>query len=253
MATKQLSRNIHKRLFSSEASKGRIDLSTMLFGHPTGAFQMNKFVVGCPETKEAALIDCGAETDQEMSLFTEWLGSKEYKVTKILQTHAHLDHVLGIPNALSVFPKMPVHIHSFEEKNWNECMERANQYGLSPRYSSLPDWHDKDELEVVLVDDIDSVQVGNLKFRVLFTPGHSPGHVCFYNDTHKFMFGGDLLFQGSIGRTDLPYCSPDDMMKSLKNVFDELSDDVLVLPGHGNPTTIGNERSTNPFVAQALS
>jgi len=213
---------------------------------------MNKYAFGCPDTKEAAIVDCGAEASHELDHFKNWLSSKGFTVTKILQTHAHLDHVLGIPNAIAEWPETPVHIHSLERNNWDECMLRAKQYGLSPENESLPDWDDDKAIQVVLLDNEEDVKVGNLKLDVIFTPGHAPGHVCFYNDEHKFMFGGDLLFQGSIGRTDLPYCSSEDMDLSLRKIFNMLSDDVLVLSGHGQPTTIGNERKSNPFVAQAL-
>ena len=114
-----------------------------------------------------------------------------------------------------------------------------------PTFESLADRLEK-------LDKMDSVSVGNLDFGVLFTPGHAPGHVCFYNAHQQFMFGGDLLFQGGIGRTDLPLCNPEHMNNSLKAIFHQLGDEVVVFPGHGDRTSIGQERRFNFFVKSLL-
>ena len=114
-----------------------------------------------------------------------------------------------------------------------------------PTFSSLAD-------RIHELDNADNITVGNCQFQVLFTPGHAPGHVCFYNKLHGYLVGGDLLFEGGIGRTDFPGCNPDHMNNSLKTLFDQLPDDVVVLPGHGNRTTIGRERQTNVFITNLL-
>jgi hydroxyacylglutathione hydrolase len=196
-----------------------------------GAFQENAYLVIDEPTNRAVLIDPGAEPDTLIGMVTE----SRAVLDAIWLTHAHLDHIGGIVGVLKRW-NVPVYLHAADLPLYVRAEAQAAMYGLPFDQPEEPDYY---------VADGDTLRVGATGFSVLHTPGHSPGHVVFLNGAT--MLGGDLLFAGSIGRTDLPLSDPMRMEESLAKIC-ELDGNVQVHPGHGPPTTIARERATNPFL-----
>jgi hydroxyacylglutathione hydrolase len=200
-------------------------------------FHKNGFVVGCPRTREAVLIDPGDEVAQLL----EVVAGQELSVKYILLTHAHIDHVTGVAAARRAV-KAPVYLHRDDLFLYNAVAQQAAMFGLPvPAVPPLDHFYD---LRAPLV-------VGDLEVRIHHTPGHCPGGVCLQiggaGEPGHDLFVGDTLFAGSIGRTDLPGGDYETLMHSIRDVLFTLGDDARVYPGHGPATTIGRERRTNPF------
>ena len=197
-----------------------------------GPFQENSYVVVDDATKRAVLVDPGDDAPRILRM------ARDAGVTPeaIWLTHAHLDHV-GAIAAIKRELDIPVHLHAADLPIYRLASDSARRYGFALEQPPDPDH---------ALTDGEVLTVGSLSFRVHHTPGHAPGHVVFLCD--GVMLGGDLLFAGSIGRTDLPLSNPDDMESSLALVagFDR---NTVVYPGHGPPTTIGNELAGNPFLS----
>lgn len=232
-------------MMSTEASKA--DDPPLRVQHlAVGPFQMNQYIIGCEETKEAALIDCGA-TGKELEALLKWAEGHEFKVTSILLTHAHVDHVLGVNETREALAGaspdllVPIYLHPDEMIGYTNVQKLAEGFGLNVK-DSLP------VSNLNPINDGDELKVGNLVFKVLHTPGHSPGHVCFWMKDYGLMFGGDLIFQGSIGRVDLPMSDTDQMTKSLKRITKDIPDHTVIMPGHNGQTTIGQEKRMNQFI-----
>jgi glyoxylase-like metal-dependent hydrolase (beta-lactamase superfamily II) len=199
-----------------------------------GAFEENAYLVIDEATNRAVLVDPGDEADRLLAMVRESGAALE----AIWLTHAHLDHIGGIAGVRRVH-HVPVYLHPADLPLYTRGGAQAAAYGLPFDEPELPDRE---------LADGDVVSVGSLAFDVIHTPGHAPGHVVFrHGDT---VFGGDLLFAGSIGRTDLPLSDPIEMESSLMRIC-ELDDSTVVHPGHGPSTTIGEERATNPFLTGA--
>ena len=196
-----------------------------------GAFQENSYLVVDPSTQRAALVDPGAEAEQ----LVEMVRASRATLEAIWLTHAHIDHIGAIAGVKRIWD-VPVHMHPADRPLFDRGAMQAAVYGLPFEEPPAP------ERELA---EGDILQLGALRFGVLHMPGHAPGHVVFVTDGH--MIGGDLLFAGSIGRTDLPFSDPDRMSESLERVI-MLPDETVVYPGHGPTTAIGHERSTNPFL-----
>lgn len=202
-------------------------------------FQMNQYLLGCARTGKAAIIDTGCAT---ASLAT----AKAHGLTieYLLQTHAHIDHIAGLAEIKQeTLPDAPIYLHP-EDLPWYRAADKqAEMFGIPLRQPP--------EIDVELQNG-DVVSIGEIELKVIHTPGHCPGHVCFYNEHHEFLLAGDLLFRGSVGRTDFPMSDPSAMRESLRTIM-RLPDRTKVFAGHMMPTSIGHERTRNPHVVQALS
>jgi hydroxyacylglutathione hydrolase len=201
-------------------------------------FQENTYVL-YDETKEAIIIDPGCYEEEEKNELTEFIGTHRLKVTMLLNTHCHIDHVLGNAFVKEKF-RTKLYIHRSDEPVLKAVSVYAPNYGFHQYQESTPD---------IFLNEGDEIVLGHQKFEVLFVPGHAPGHVAFYNEKEKVIISGDVLFQNSIGRTDLPGGNSDTLIKSIHEKLFTLPDNVTVYPGHGPKTTIGFEKVTNPFCA----
>ena len=202
---------------------------------PVTPFQQNCSLVFDEETKRGAIVDPGGDVPNILKAIEQ----SNVKIEKILLTHGHIDHAGGaaeLRDALGVQIEGP---HTDDLFLLNDLPKSGAKYGMVDSRSVVPDrW----------LEDGDEVTVADLKFSILHAPGHSPGSIVFFNDANRFALMGDVLFQGSVGRTDFPYGSHDTLMKSIKEKVLPLGDDVAFLPGHGRASQIGVERKTNPFI-----
>ena len=202
-------------------------------------FYKNGFVVGCEETREAVLIDPGDEVASLLA-FADRSG---LAIRRILLTHAHVDHVTGVAAAKRAL-NVPIHLHHDDLFLYERAVEMGAMFGLTVEPQPPID-HFYTPAEVIAF--------GTYEARVLHTPGHCPGGVCLQigkkNTAGKDLFVGDTLFAGSIGRTDLPGGDYNTLIAAIRNVLFPLGDDAIVYPGHGQNTTIGEERRSNPFLS----
>lgn len=190
------------------------------------------------EKKDCCIIDPGcyfASEEQELQLFIKENGLQPIL---LLNTHCHLDHIFGNKFIAQTF-NLPLHLHHLEKPVLD----------LGPASGQL--WQmpfDNYEGEMNFIAEGDRIKIGGDELQVLFTPGHSPGSISFYNKESRFVISGDVLFQGSVGRTDLPGGNFITLDESIKTRLYTLPADTIVYPGHGNATTIGDEMKDNPFV-----
>ena len=204
-------------------------------------FSENTYVV-YEDTKEAVIIDPGCYEREEQEELDDFKTAEKLTVKYLLNTHAHIDHVLGNYHIKEKY-KVPFLMHRKDEPVLRAVKTYASNYGFTHYTEVLPDQ---------FPEEGDQVNVGNSKFNVLFLPGHAPGHIGFYNATEKILMGGDVLFRGSIGRTDLPGGNHETLINSIRQKLFVLPDDVVVYPGHGSTTTLGEEKISNPYCALSL-
>jgi glyoxylase-like metal-dependent hydrolase (beta-lactamase superfamily II) len=197
-----------------------------------GVFAENCYVVGCEETREGVVIDPGDEAGRILTAIEK----HKLHIKYILITHAHLDHVKEA-GAVKRQLNVPLFMHRSDQFLLDNLSAQAAAFGLST--SGVPQVD-------TYVDESENIEFGKQRFEVLHTPGHSPGSISFV--TKGLAFVGDVLFAGSIGRTDLPGGDFDVLIGSIKSKLFPLGDDTLVYPGHGPATAIGIERRTNPFL-----
>lgn len=197
-----------------------------------GPFRENTYLVVDEDTGIAVLIDPGDEGDEIVAMIEKSGAS----LTAVWLTHAHLDHIGAISAVRRRFKNVPVHLHPIDRPIYDAGSDFAEQYGLAFEQPDSPDAE---------LAHGDVMRVGSLAFDVIHAPGHSPGHVVFHGN--GILLGGDVLFAGSIGRTDLPMASPGDMQETLRKMAD-LPPETVVYPGHGDTTTIGQELNSNPFL-----
>ena len=204
---------------------------------PVTPYQQNCSLVW-DDAGRAALIDPGGETER---LLAE-VQSRGLTLEKILLTHGHLDHV-GAAAELRERLGIPVIGPEISETFWLDSLpQQAQLFGFPPAVALVPDqW----------LADGDCVEVGDLKFEVLHCPGHTPGHVVFFERGAQLAFVGDVLFKGSIGRTDFPRGNHAALLAAIRTKLFPLGDDVRFVPGHGAMSTLGHERRDNPFVGMA--
>ena len=196
-----------------------------------GPIMANCFIVGCPETKQAAVIDPGAEADKILHKLAE----QKLTVKYILNTHGHFDHV-GANKRIKEITGAEILIHADDAPMLSCLTDMADSFGMSTENSPPPD--------KTLIDG-DEIVCGTITFKVIHTPGHSPGGLTFVAGDSAFV--GDTLFAGSIGRTDFPGGDFDTLIGCIQTKIFPLGDEVKVYCGHGPETTVGRERQTNPF------
>lgn len=201
-------------------------------------FQENTYVIVDEATNEAVVIDPGMYEQSEKEALSQFIDNKKLILKAILLTHAHLDHVFGVAYLKRKYA-VNVFLHPKDEVIFTDVPLRATTYGLRGyEHGKIDEW----------LTEGDRIRFGNTALDVVFTPGHAPGHVAFVNHVDRYIVGGDVLFRGSVGRTDFPYCNHADLLHSIRTQFMTLPDDYTVYPGHNEPTTIGQERLTNPYL-----
>jgi glyoxylase-like metal-dependent hydrolase (beta-lactamase superfamily II) len=205
---------------------------------PVTPFQQNCSVLLCEETRKAAVVDPGGDLDRILSTVEKLGGTLE----KILLTHGHIDHCGGTAE-LAAKLNLPVEGPQREDKFWiDQLPAQGEMFGFPHLSAFTPNrW----------LEDGDTVRFGNVEMDVRFCPGHTPGHVIFFQAKERVAFVGDVLFQGSIGRTDFPRGDYDTLIQSITTQLWPLGDDVVFVPGHGPTSTFGDERRDNPFVSDA--
>jgi glyoxylase-like metal-dependent hydrolase (beta-lactamase superfamily II) len=190
------------------------------------------------EQNECIIIDPGCYFEEEKDQIKSFVNLHKLQPKLLLNTHCHLDHVFGNKFIAEEF-KLTLNTHLLEK----EILEMAPASGLM---FNLP--FDNYQGKVIYLKEGDFIFLGDDKLEVIHAPGHSPGSICFYCEKQHFIIGGDVLFQNSIGRTDLPYGRHEDLLKNIKEKLFKLPEEVKVYPGHGPETTIGNEMKGNPFL-----
>jgi glyoxylase-like metal-dependent hydrolase (beta-lactamase superfamily II) len=205
---------------------------------PVTPFQQNCSLVVCEETNEAALIDPGGEVDRLLDAVQQ----SGATLTRVLLTHGHLDHCGGA-GEVAARTGVPIEGPQREDAFWiDQLPSQGRSFGLPAARPFAPDrW----------LEDGDAVQVGSIAFEVRHCPGHTPGHVVFVAPDHGIAFVGDVLFQGSVGRTDFPRGDFDTLVRSITTRLWPYGDDMQFVPGHGPMSTFGHERRGNPFVGDA--
>jgi len=196
-----------------------------------GLLQENSYVVACEESKEAVIIDPGAEAERIYRVVT----FQGFTLKYVLNTHGHIDHVGGVADILAK-TGVPFCMHEADLYLLKGIEHDPLQAYLNVKAPPVPDR---------FLHDGDFITVGKIEFRVLHTPGHTPGSVCFLTGTT--LFSGDTIFSNSIGRADLPGGNHEQLLTSIREKLLSLDDAVRIYPGHGNVTTIGSERRFNPF------
>lgn len=190
------------------------------------------------ETKECVIIDPGCYDNQERIELAEFIKKNSLKPVKLLNTHCHLDHIFGNNFVCETYNLSPEY-NKKDQPVFDAFLASASMYGLN----ADPSPPAKNYLE-----EGDVIKFGNSSLEIVFTPGHSPGSITFYNKDEKFMIAGDVLFCGSIGRTDLPGGDFETLINSIKTKLFPLGDDFKVYSGHGPSTSIGFEKKNNPFL-----
>jgi len=197
-----------------------------------GSLETNCYIIYCEETLECAVMDPGAEPEKIFRVIDE----KNLQPVILINTHGHVDHV-GANRDVKDKYDIPLLIHSADAPMLKSILQSGLSFFLGAKASPPPDR---------FLEEGDEVKIGTNSLKTIHTPGHSPGSLCFVQD--GLLFSGDTLFFGGVGRTDLPGGSWEKMMDSIRNKVLTLSDETIVFPGHGQHTTVGQERNMNPFI-----
>lgn len=208
-------------------------------------FREVTYVVSDEATKKCVIIDAGASNSTERDRIESYISSASLQPIMLLNTHCHIDHILSI-NYFKDLYSIPFAASALESQIISMAENSAKMFGIPFEQGLVP---------VIDVDlsTVDKIEIGESALKVVPTPGHSIGGVCFYDEESKALFTGDTLFNGSIGRTDLPTGDYDVLMKSIIDNILPLGGDVTIYPGHGNHSTLAHEVTYNPFVSEVLN
>ncbi len=202
-------------------------------------FQENTYIL-FDDTKECVIIDPGCYTQNEQQILLKFIKDNNLKPVRLLNTHCHIDHVLGNYFVSQTF-NLGLEIHKDDLVTLNSVSTYCHLYGFDA-YQLSPE-------PSVFLNEGDTIKFGDSELDVIFCPGHAPGHVVFYNKKQHFVINGDVLFQGSFGRVDLPGGSIEVLKNSITKKMFALPDDTVVYTGHGGETTIGTEKIYNPILS----
>lgn len=200
-------------------------------------FQENTYIV-FDDDKNAWIIDPGNSNQHEDAELSGFIAERGLNVQRLLLTHAHIDHILGNAFVFKKYGLLP-EVHEAEMFFINRMPESAKMYGIPFETSPVP---------TKFIKENDELTLGQYKFTCIHTPGHSPGSISFFNQSQNILISGDVLFYGSIGRSDLPFGDHNTLINSINQQLIPLGDSVNVYCGHGPATTIGHERQHNPFL-----
>jgi hydroxyacylglutathione hydrolase len=200
-------------------------------------FQENTYVL-FDQTKECVIIDPGCYKPEEQRVLVDFIKSNKLKPVKLLNTHCHIDHVLGNTFVADKY-KIPFYLHEGELFTYKDTLRWTTLFGIPPL--EVPE-------NKVFVTEVDTIRFGESELQIAFTPGHSIASITFYNLGEKFAIAGDVLFRESIGRTDLAGGNQNVLLESIRATLFTWPDDMKIYSGHGGPTTIGHERRYNPFL-----
>ena len=214
-----------------------IEIQTFTFN----PFQENTYIL-FDETKECIIIDPGCYEKSEQDLLKTFVEVNELKPVKLINTHCHIDHVLGNKFVADRWGLNLV-MHELDLPLLHSVKNYCNAYGLN-QYEESPEPNN-------FLKEGEQVRFGNSSLDILFTPGHAPGHITLHSPEQKFVIAGDVLFQMSIGRTDLPGGDYDTLINSIKTVLFPLAEETQVFCGHGPSTNIGFEKANNPFLKKS--
>ena len=204
---------------------------------PNNPFQENTYIL-YDETGECAIIDPGMDNAAEQNAVVNFIKNNNLKPVLLLNTHCHIDHILGNKFVFDMYGLKP-QFHKGELHLLEAGIAYAPQFGLHYEPSPVPD---------TFLNETGTVSFGNTTLTLIFAPGHSSAHLCFYDEKANYVIGGDVLFAGSIGRTDLPGGDFKQLIANIEQKLLVLPEDCRVYPGHGIDTTIGYEKLTNPFL-----
>lgn len=210
-----------------------LNIKTFVFN----PFMQNTFVL-YDETKEAVIIDCGCLYENEQNELKQFVANNDLTIKYLLNTHLHLDHQFGNAFAATTFGILPI-AHKNDEKLIDNITSQAMMFGIPQKVEAQ-------KLGGYIAEG-DEISFGNTTLQAIFVPGHSAGSICFYSAKDKVLIAGDVLFAGSIGRTDLPGGDFAQLTEGIRQKLFILPPDTTVYPGHGPTTTIGNEIKSNPF------
>ena len=200
-------------------------------------FQENTYIL-YDSSKECAIVDPGCSNKDEEQKLVDFIESNGLKPVKLLNTHCHIDHILGNHFINTQYNLMPEY-HSKETPILEGAKQMSQLYGIA--YKESP-------LAKTFIEEGDKIKFGNTELSILFVPGHSPGHIVFINEEQKVIMGGDVLFYGSIGRTDLPFGDHETLIEMIKKKLFTLNDNYTVYSGHGPKTQLDFEKKHNPFL-----
>jgi glyoxylase-like metal-dependent hydrolase (beta-lactamase superfamily II) len=192
------------------------------------------------ETKEAVLIDCGCITPDEENVLSRYLNENKLTVKRLLNTHYHFDHVIGNAYIFHEYGIRP-ELHKVEKNTHTPTLTmQASKFGIPMSFEEIEPLRN--------IEDNEEIHFGNSMLKAILAPGHSPASLAFYSEAGKFLIAGDIIFSGSIGRTDLWGGNYSALISNIKNRILTLPGDTIIYPGHGPSTTVGHEKANNPYL-----
>jgi hydroxyacylglutathione hydrolase len=200
-------------------------------------FQENTYIL-FDQTKECVIVDPGCYHPAEQKILADFIANNELKPVKLLNTHCHIDHILGNVFVADRY-KVPLYLHEGELFTYKDTLRWTTLFGISPL--EVPE-------QKVFVTELDTIRFGESELKIAYTPGHSIASITFYNLEEKLAIVGDVLFKESIGRTDLAGGNQAVLLESIRTQFFAWPDEMKIYSGHGEPTTIGHERMYNPYL-----